>query len=155
MKKTYSLLVAALLLQSTGWTQTNTPSFDTIYQQRKMPAWFNEAKFGVFIVWGVYSVPGWAPKGQYAERFGHNILDGGSAPQKYHERVWGKNFTYDQFVPLLTGEGFNADDRTSLIQKAGATVFSFRHTKCLSAILPTTSSIVFGNAGHDAEFCQR
>jgi hypothetical protein len=32
MKKIYSFLAAALLLQSTGWTQTNTPSFDTIYQ---------------------------------------------------------------------------------------------------------------------------
>ena len=65
-----------------------------------MPAWFNEAKFGVFIVWGVYSVPGWAPKGQYAEWYGHNILDPGSPAQKYHARVWGTNFTYDQFVRM-------------------------------------------------------
>lgn len=112
-------MVAALLWPMAGGAQTNGPGFDAIYP-RKMPAWFNEAKFGVFIVWGVYSVPGWAPKGQYAEWYGHNIGDAGSAAQKYHDRVWGKDFTYDQFVPRLTGEGFNADAWTALIQKAGA-----------------------------------
>jgi alpha-L-fucosidase len=119
MKTTCTLLLAALLFQTSGWSQTNTPGFDTIYQ-RRIPAWFNEAKFGVFIVWGVYSVPGWAPKGQYAEWYGHNILDPGSPTQIYHDRVWGKNFTYDQYVPLLTGEGFDADAWTSLIQRSGA-----------------------------------
>ncbi|MDR3378769.1 MAG: alpha-L-fucosidase [Verrucomicrobiae bacterium] len=120
MKRLNALFSAALLLCVTGWAQTNrTPTFDAIYQ-RKIPAWFNEAKFGVFIVWGVYSVPGWAQKGQYAEWYGHNILDQGSPSQQYHERVWGKHFTYDQFVPLLSGEGFDANEWTSLIQKAGA-----------------------------------
>ena len=119
MKTIYTLVLASLLFQTSGWSQTNTPSFDTIYQ-RRIPSWFNEAKFGVFIVWGVYSVPGWAPKGQYAEWYGHNILDPGSPTQIYHDRVWGRNFTYDQFVPLFTGEGFNANDWTSLIQRAGA-----------------------------------
>jgi len=120
MKNIYALLVATLLFQNAGWSQTNPPSFDTIYQQRKIPAWFNEAKFGVFIVWGVYSVPGWAPKGQYAEWYGHNILDPGSPAQKYHHRVWGPDFSYDQFVPLFTGEAFDADAWTALIQKSGA-----------------------------------
>lgn len=119
MKKLYTLVLGALLFQTPGWSQTNKPTFDTIYQ-RKIPAWFNEAKFGVFIVWGVYSVPGWAPKGQYAEWYGHRSLDAGDPYQAYHERVWGRNFTYDQFAPLLTGEGFNADDWTSLILKSGA-----------------------------------
>ena len=112
-------MIAAFCWQNAGWAQTTTPTFDTIYQ-RKIPAWFNDAKFGVFIVWGVYSVPGWAPKGQYAEWYGHNILDQGSPCNQYHNQVWGSSFTYDQFVPLLTGEGFNAEDWTSLIQKAGA-----------------------------------
>jgi alpha-L-fucosidase len=120
MKKLHLLVLVTLLLQNMGWAQTDSPAFSRIYQQRKMPAWFNEAKFGVFIVWGVYSVPGWALKGQYAEWYGHNMLDASSPTQKYHDRVWGKNFTYDQFVPLLTAEGFNADAWTSLIKKSGA-----------------------------------
>ena len=119
MKKLSVLIVASLLFQGIGWAQDAKPTFDTIYQ-RKMPAWFNEAKFGVFIVWGIYSVPGWAPKGEYAEWYGHRSLDPGDPFQKYHEKVWGKDFTYGQFVPMLTGEGFNADEWTTLIQKSGA-----------------------------------
>ena len=52
MKKLSTLIVATVLLQSIGWAQPVTTTFDTIYQ-RKTPAWFNDAKFGVFIVWGV------------------------------------------------------------------------------------------------------
>ena len=153
MKKSCLLLAAALaLFHSAGWTQTANlanPSdpanpanpIDAIYQ-RKMPAWFNEAKFGVFIVWGVYSVPGWAPKGQYAEWYGHSSLDQGSPYQKYHDRVWGGNFTYDQFVPLLTGEGFSADAWTTLIQKAGAKyVVTAANYHDGFAMYPTTNSV--------------
>lgn len=34
---------------------------------RPTPAWWSDAKFGVFIHWGVYSVPAFAPQGEYAE----------------------------------------------------------------------------------------
>ena len=43
--------------------EPNWESLDT----RPIPAWFDEAKFGIFIHWGVYSVPAWGPKGSYAE----------------------------------------------------------------------------------------
>ena len=36
---------------------------------RPIPDWYNEAKFGIFIVWGPYSVPAWVPDG-YAEWYG-------------------------------------------------------------------------------------
>jgi alpha-L-fucosidase len=43
--------------------ESNWKSLDA----RPIPAWFDEAKFGIFIHWGVYSVPAWGPKGSYAE----------------------------------------------------------------------------------------
>ena len=57
-------------------------SMRTIYQpnwssldQRPTPQWFKDAKFGIFIHWGVYSVPGFSSKGQYAEWY-QNGLNG-------------------------------------------------------------------------------
>jgi alpha-L-fucosidase len=35
---------------------------------RSVPQWWKDAKFGIFIHWGVYSVPGYSKKGDYAER---------------------------------------------------------------------------------------
>lgn len=119
MKKTIILIIIALSIQNIGFAQKETPTFDQIYK-RKMPTWFNEAKFGVFIVWGIYSVPGWAPKGGYAEWYGGNLNDPNGETRKYHDKVYGKDFKYDQFVPMLTGEGFNAEEWTGLIQKSGA-----------------------------------
>jgi hypothetical protein len=33
----------------------------------------------------------------------------GNKTKKYHEEVWGEDFSYDQFIPFLHGEGFNAE----------------------------------------------
>ena len=39
---------------------------------RPVPAWWQDAKFGIFIHWGVYAVPSYAPKGMYSEWYWHN-----------------------------------------------------------------------------------
>jgi alpha-L-fucosidase len=50
--------------------QTFQPTWESL-DQRPVPQWFRDAKFGIFIHWGVYSVPGWSSKGQYAEWYQH------------------------------------------------------------------------------------
>src|SRR5277367_5197486 len=42
---------------------------------RPCPEWYLDAKFGIFIHWGVYSVPAWGVKGEYAEWYWHHIAD--------------------------------------------------------------------------------
>jgi len=42
------------------------PTWESI-DARPVPRWFDEAKFGIFIHWGVYSVPAWAPVGKGGE----------------------------------------------------------------------------------------
>ena len=52
-----------------------TPDYSSIYSH-ETPQWFNDAKFGIFIHWGVYSVPGWGNSGDnesYAEWYWHNM----------------------------------------------------------------------------------
>jgi hypothetical protein len=58
MKQRSILIFICLFLFNVGYGQKEkeTPSFDEIYQ-RKIPAWFNEAKFGIFVVWGSIQFP--------------------------------------------------------------------------------------------------
>jgi len=119
MKKLSILVFTCMFLFNTVFGQTEIPEFDEIYQ-RIIPAWFNDAKFGIFVVWGIYSVPGWAPKGEYAEWYGSRMNSEGNKTKEYHDKVWGEDFTYDKFVPLLHGEGFSAEEWTNLFNKSGA-----------------------------------
>jgi len=50
------LLLPLLLLLGLAGSQPYTPDWESL-DARPLPAWFDEAKFGVFVHWGVYSVP--------------------------------------------------------------------------------------------------
>ena len=56
------------------------PTWESL-DQRPTPQWFADAKFGIFIHWGVYSVPAWGPKGQYAEWYWRRTFDDKQALQ--------------------------------------------------------------------------
>ena len=85
-----------------------------------VPAWFENAKYGIFIHWGLYSVPGWAPleanvqelmatKGPaywlkhnpYAEWYQNTIHISGSPSQRHHQETYGPHFSYDDFKPMF------------------------------------------------------
>jgi alpha-L-fucosidase len=63
--------------------------------QRPVPAWFEDAKFGIFIHWGLYSVPSWAPTDpenvyeKYAEWYWNRYEEGKVARQKMREAASG------------------------------------------------------------------
>ncbi|MBE3068648.1 MAG: alpha-L-fucosidase, partial [Planctomycetes bacterium] len=87
---------------------------------RPLPAWFNEARFGVFIVWGPYSVPSWAPKGQYAEWYGNHMRNRNSPTWKFHAKTYGENFKYEEFAPRLTAEMWDPEAWADLFVRSGA-----------------------------------
>ncbi len=92
---------------------------------RRVPAWFEDAKFGIFIHWGLYSVPAYAPFGDYAEWYGWPLrLENPSERQKmyvdYHKKRYGENFRYEDFVSGFTAENFDADEWVGLFRKSGA-----------------------------------
>src|ERR1700722_10237127 len=68
--------------------------------KRPVPQWYRDAKFGIFIHWGVYSVPGFRKKGEYAEWYQNGLNTGDSVTIAYHKKKYGA-FTYyplaDQF----------------------------------------------------------
>jgi alpha-L-fucosidase len=89
--------------------------------QRPTPEWFLDAKFGVFIHWGVYSVPAWGQVGQYAEWYWNNISN--RKPDnvwwQFHVKNYGENFDYKEFAPRFTAELYDANQWARLFQRAG------------------------------------
>jgi alpha-L-fucosidase len=88
---------------------------------RPTPAWFLDARFGIFIHWGVYSVPSWSVPGQYAEWYWYNILE--DKPDNpwaaFHQKTYGR-FDYKDFAPRFRAELFNADAWAELFAASGA-----------------------------------
>ncbi len=87
---------------------------------RPLPTWFEDAKFGIFIHWGLYSVPAYAPLGTYAEWYGYNMNNPENETYHFHRKNYGENFKYSDFVKDFKAELFDAEDWVSLFEKAGA-----------------------------------
>ncbi|MBI5084230.1 MAG: alpha-L-fucosidase, partial [Acidobacteria bacterium] len=118
----YALLLMIMALVAEGQYAPTRESLS----KRPTPKWFNEAKFGVFIVWGPYSVAGWAPKGKYAEWYGNRVEmarrqnDGKDPWLEYHTRVFGRDFPYSGLVEKFRAEMFDAATWAELIERSGA-----------------------------------
>ena len=96
--------------------ESNWKSLDS----RPVPQWFQDAKFGIFIHWGLYSVPGFAKKGEYAEWYGCNMHKKDTDTWKFHEKNYGAKATYEDFVKDFKAELFDAEEWVKLFQRAGA-----------------------------------
>lgn len=88
--------------------------------RRPLPAWYDEAKFGIFIHWGVYSVPAWGPKGQYAEWYWNSMQDRKGATWKFHVQTFGEKWQYQDFAPLFKAELFNPEGWADIFARSGA-----------------------------------
>ncbi|TDV54858.1 alpha-L-fucosidase [Actinophytocola oryzae] len=85
------------------------------------PYWFDDAKFGIFIHWGLYSVPAWSPPGeQYAEWYWRWMEDPDNAVHAHHAQTYGEDFAYDDFIPGFTAARFDPAAWVRMIQGAGA-----------------------------------
>ncbi len=90
------------------------PTWESVRKNYQVPQWFVDGKFGVFMHWGVYSVPAyhneWYEKHMYAA-----YID-------WHSEHFGPQvkFGYKDFIPQFTCEKFNADEWAELFKKSGA-----------------------------------
>jgi alpha-L-fucosidase len=94
------------------------PTWESI-DARPVPAWFEDAKFGIFIHYGLYSVPAWAKKGEYSEWYWECMAKRGELWDR-HVRVWGEDFAYQDFVRHFNCEFYDADHWADLFQRSGA-----------------------------------
>jgi alpha-L-fucosidase len=81
------------------------------------PEWFRDAKFGIFIHWGVYSVAGFG-----SEWYSRNMYQQGSPDFAHHVATYGQqtHFGYKDLIPKFTAEHFDADTWAKLFHDAGA-----------------------------------
>lgn len=81
------------------------------------PDWFRDAKFGIFIHWGVYSVPAFA-----SEWYPRQMYQQGTDEFKHHVATYGPHtkFGYKDFIPMFKAEKFDPVKWVALFKKAGA-----------------------------------
>ena len=117
-----------------------TPDKKSI-RKHEVPEWFHDAKLGIFIHWGLYSVPAFAhiglqfplsidevgpeemsKKNPYAEWYLNTLRIPDSPTQKYHYETYGEDFSYDDFVPMFNDaiKKWEPEEMVELFKKAGA-----------------------------------
>ncbi len=127
--KLISLLLFGLTASVTLFAQTNYTSDWASIDSRPTPQWFTDAKFGIFIHWGVYSVPSWGPlvrdgaKGIYecyAEHYWNRLMNKHPLFIKHHNEMYGESVKYQDFASDFKCEMFQPDEWAKLFQNAGA-----------------------------------
>lgn len=92
------------------------PTWESL-ESYEVPQWYIDAKFGIFIHWGVYSVPAfgneWYPRNMYKQ---------GTREFEHHIKTYGsqRDFGYKDFIPMFTAEKFDPDKWADLFLKSGA-----------------------------------
>src|ERR1700723_1306169 len=85
--------------------------------QYQVPSWYRDAKFGIFIHWGVYSVPAfgseWYPRQMYLA---------GSEENKHQVSVYGPvtKFGYKDFIPMIKARHYDPQAWSHLFKDSGA-----------------------------------
>ena len=107
----------------------------------KLPAWYSDAKLGVLMLWGLYSIPAFAPTGKtsnelisekgweyyfintpYAEWYCNSIKIPNSPASEYHIKKYGKSFPYEDFAPQFKEyiKNFNPKVWANFLSDTGA-----------------------------------
>lgn len=115
------LFLLALSVSSQQY-QSSWESLDS----RPTPEWFQDAKFGIFIHWGVYSVPSWRKieserYASYAEWYYAKVMDNReNGGYDFHRNNYGDDFEYRDFAPFFRAELFDPSQWADLFKRSGA-----------------------------------
>jgi alpha-L-fucosidase len=136
MAREHRSFVKILLAVAGMWAQCAAqvpvayqPTLESL-DRHPLPQWYDGAKLGIFICWGPYSVPGWAPvshpdhdfsspdyikNNPYAEWYLNVMRIPGSPTQAYHREHYGADFNYYDFVPIFNraAQKWNPDEWAS------------------------------------------
>ncbi|XP_039287239.1 alpha-L-fucosidase [Nilaparvata lugens] len=99
------------------------PNWESL-DSRPIPNWYEDAKIGIFIHWGVFSVPSFA-----TEWFWKNWKSNRADISQFMKKNYPPNFSYQDFAAQFTGEHFNATKWAEIFQNSGAQyiIFTSKH----------------------------
>lgn len=105
-------------------------------KQHRVPQWYEDCKFGIFIHWGIYSVPAYAPRtwelgeiegneewfcnNPYAEWYYNSVNVGRGPSYEHHIEKYGEDFKYEDFIPMWKAEKWDPKQWAEIFRKAGA-----------------------------------
>src|SRR5689334_15929942 len=83
----------------------------------QVPDWYKDAKFGIFIHWGVYAVPAFG-----SEQYPRKMYEGGSKEYQHHLSTYGPltKFGYKDFIPIFKAEHYDPEAWARLFKQSGA-----------------------------------
>lgn len=115
--------------------QCFAPTWESLRRHR-LPEWFDDCKLGIFIHWGLYSVPAWAEvtwelgaepsveewfvHNPYAEWYQNTIRIPDSPARRHHDRTYGRGFPYEAFADCFTCDRWEPGEWARLFKESGA-----------------------------------
>ncbi len=129
MKNTVIFLLIFLLFSCNPTQQDNTNQKQAVQyeatlasiKKHQCPEWFKDAKFGMFIDYGLYSVAGYGEswdggEAKYPDWYLHEMYNDW---EDYHNKTWGEDFERDDFIPMFTAENYDPKGLVEIAKKAG------------------------------------
>jgi len=112
MNDVWFVVLLCLIAPSRAKYQPNWASIDS----RPLPQWYDDAKVGIFIHWGVFSVPSFVSEWfWYGWKAQHN-----AEIVEFMKNNYPPDFTYADFAPMFKAEFFNPDEWADIFKASGA-----------------------------------
>ncbi|VGO17419.1 hypothetical protein PDESU_06015 [Pontiella desulfatans] len=123
----------ALMLAGTVAAERYEPEWESLLNYQA-PEWYEDAKLGFWVHWGIYSVPAfmgdhageWYGRWMYSKEGQSSRHNQGLAIHEHHVKTYGDpgEFGYKDFIPMFKAENFNADEWADLCVQGGARFFT-------------------------------
>lgn len=101
--------------------QRYEPTWESL-DSRPLPKWYDEAKVGIFIHWGVYSVPTFGTEWFWTNWRNVKV----PTYVEYMNKNFKPGFTYQEFAQQFTAEHFDANEWAKLFEDSGARLVYFQ-----------------------------
>lgn len=125
MSTTFALFAVLFLAPIQDAPPVNQQEFEPTWESlatRETPQWFKDAKFGIFIHWGVYSVPAFCDTSTYSEwyQWWYDTNSHGGKVRDFHHANYGEDFEYREFAPMFRAEMWNPKEWAEIFRRSGA-----------------------------------